>query len=1095
MKICQSLGFENSFRVDARGQSGGIWILWRDQAGVLTVLESSDQFVHARVVIGVEIIHLIAVYAAPTVSRRSGLWGQLKRVMENIDDPVLVGGDFNTILRLDERTGGNGRLSSDSLAFGDWINELALVDMGFRGNTFTWRRGKETSNLVAKRLDRILCNAQARVRWQEAVVSHLPFLASDHAPIYVQLEPEKRGDPRRRPFRFEAAWLKHEGFRELLLASWNGEMRTPEALVLLKAKLKKWNKEIFGHVIQRKEKLLGELKDIQEELEKNPRDELLLRESVLQKELDVVLEQEEVLWYQKSREKWVVLGDRNTKYYHTSTIVRRKRNKIEMLKDDDGRWIDHPEELEKLAINYYKRLYSTEDLPHDTEKLPQHGFTGFTRDEMKILDEPFSEVDVETSVRSMGKFKAPGLDGYQPVFYQDSWDVVGASVTRFGLEFFQSGVLAEGMNDAMVVLIPKVLKPERIMQFRPISLCNVLFKIITKAMVLRLKKLMPKLIGPSQASFIPGRLSSDNIVIVQEAVHSLRRKKGRRGWMLLKLDLEKAYDRIRWDFLEDTLQAAKLPQIWIKWIMECVTNPGMSLLWNGERTEAFRPQRGLRQGDPLSPYLFVLCMERLCHQIEFSVANKDWKPIRLSRGGPSLSHVCFADDLILFAEASVSQIRVIRKVLETFCGASGQKVNLEKSVIFFSENVHRDLANIISNESGIKGTKELGKYLGMPVLQKRINKETFGEVVEKVSSKLSGWKRRFLSLAGRITLTKSVLSSIPVHTMSTIALPASTLNQLDKIARAFIWGSSEGNRKQHLIAWEKVCKPKREGGVGIRSAKEMNIALLGKLGLRLLNAHDALWVTILRKKFRVGELCDTSWTTVQGSWSPTWRSLMLGIREVVVPGTCWILGDGRRVRFWRDNWLLNEPLYKSSTVLIPEEILETKVCDLWQQGTGWIIQLMEPYLSIQNHLRLASLVIDEVTGAQDRMSWGGSKDGRFSVKSAYAFLTRDVVPRPNMEALYSRVWRVVFPERTRVFLWLVSHQVIMTNMERKRRHLSESSVCQLCKNGDESILHVLRDCPAAAGLWARIVLPSRRQRFFQLPLLEWLYENLARDIC
>ena len=251
--------------------------------------------------------------------------------------------------------------------------------------------------------------------------------------------------------------------------------------------------------------------------------------------------------------------------------------------------------------------------------------------------------------------------------------------------------------------------------------------------------------------------------------------------MLLKLDLEKAYDRIKWDFLEDTLRAAKLLEIWIQWIMQCVMNPGMSLLWNGEKTEAFTPQRGLRQGDPLSPYLFVLCMEKLFHQSEFSVANKEWKTIKLSRGGPSLSHVCFADDLILFAEASVSQIKVIHKVLESFCGASGQKVSLEKSLIFFSENMHRDLANLISSESGIKGTKELCKYLGMPILQKRINKETFGEVIEKVSSKLAGWKRRFLSFAGRITLTKSVLSSIPVHTMSTIALMISTLDQLDKI--------------------------------------------------------------------------------------------------------------------------------------------------------------------------------------------------------------------------------------------------------------------------------------------------------------------------
>lgn len=141
--------------------------------------------------------------------------------------------------------------------------------------------------------------------------------------------------------------------------------------------------------------------------------------------------------------------------------------------------------------------------------------------------------------------------------------------------------------------------------------------------------------------------------------------------MLLKLDLGKAYDRICWDFLEDTLIAAGLSAQWTHWIMQCVTGPEMNLLWNGERTSSFKPMRGLRQGDPLSPYLFVLCMERLCHMIDRSVMEKKWKPISLSRGGPKLSHVCFADDLILFAEASVSQISIIRQTLEGFCNASG----------------------------------------------------------------------------------------------------------------------------------------------------------------------------------------------------------------------------------------------------------------------------------------------------------------------------------------------------------------------------------------------------------------------------------------
>lgn len=452
----------------------------------------------------------------------------------------------------------------------------------------------------------------------------------------------------------------------------------------------------------------------------------------------MVLEQEEVLWFQKSREKWIALGDRNTTYFHTSTIIRRRKNRIESLKGDDGRWISNLKDLEDLATDFYKWLYSMDDVDEVVSGLPQTGFMRLSHSELAELDKPFSGVEVENSVRSMGKFKASGPDGFQPVFYQHCWEVVGPSVINFVLNFFQSGVLPEETNDALVVLIAKVLKPEKLTQFRPISLCNVLFKTITKAMVMRLKKVMPKLIGPAQASFIPGRLSTDNIMLVQEAVHSIRRKKGRKGWMLLKLDLEKAYDRICWDFLEDTLKVAGLSEEWQRWVMQCIAGPSMTVLLNGEKTKPFNTSRRLRQGEPLSPYLFVMCLERLCHLIEMAVDLKEWKPINLSRGGPKLSHVCFADDLILFAKASVAQIRVIRKVLERFCLASGQKVSLEKSKIFFSENVSRDLSKLISEESGIKATMELGKYLGMPVLHKRINKKTFGEVLEKVSSRLSG---------------------------------------------------------------------------------------------------------------------------------------------------------------------------------------------------------------------------------------------------------------------------------------------------------------------------------------------------------------------
>ncbi|CAA7049547.1 unnamed protein product [Microthlaspi erraticum] len=513
-QICRGLGFENSSRVKAEGHSGGLWLLWRQGIGEVEVLGSESQFIHVKVTKESEVVHFVAVYAAPSVSRRAGLWGQLRDLIQGVSEPIIVGGDFNTIVRIDERTGGNGRLSPDSLAFGDWINELSLIDMGFKGNQYTWKRGKEERFFVAKRLDRVLCCAQSRLKWQEATVTHLPFLSSDHAALYLQFVPEVHGDARRRPFRFEAAWLSHSSFKELISASWDATLDTQRALSKLQDVLKKWNRDVFGDVRKRKEKLVKELQEVQVELENMCSDELLQREADLLKEFDTLLEQEEMIWAQKSREKWVAHGDRNTTFFHTSTIIRRRRNRIEMLKDDAGAWISDTPELEKLAMSYYQRLYSLQDVDQVVVPLPAEGFVELTQLQLRDLNIPFSEEDIVKAVRSMGSLKAPEPDGFQPVFYQKCWTEVGASVTRFALDFFRTGSLPQGTNDVMLVLLPKVASPEKIQQFRPISMCNVLLKIITKVMVERMKPVMTKLIGPAQSSFIPGRLSTDNIVIV-----------------------------------------------------------------------------------------------------------------------------------------------------------------------------------------------------------------------------------------------------------------------------------------------------------------------------------------------------------------------------------------------------------------------------------------------------------------------------------------------------------------------------------------------------------------------------------------------------
>lgn len=361
---------------------------------------------------------------------------------------------------------------------------------------------------------------------------------------------------------------------------------------------------------------------------------------------------------------------------------------------------------------------------------------------------------------------------------------------------------------------------------------------------------MPQLILPYQSSFIAGRSITDNVIIAQEIIHSMRLKKGKRGWVAVKVDLEKAFDRLRWDFIEDTLNDAGLPSNLINVIMTCISTASMQILWNGSPTEEDRPSRGVRQGDPMSPYVFVLCMERLSQAINLHVNKGHWKAIKLGRSGPLLSHLFFADDLILFGSSDDEQIDLMKFIIDEFCVSSGHKVSGSKSNIFLSRQIPTRDAFRICNKLGYQLTDNLGKYLGVPLLHSRVNKSTYAYIEEKVKQKLSGWNARNFSLAGRITLAKAVLSSIPLYTMQTSQLPASLCSKLEKITRDFIWNSTVDQHRTSLVSRKKMCRPQQFCGCGLKKLSSQNQALLMKIGFALISRPDQLWVQVLRAKYK-----------------------------------------------------------------------------------------------------------------------------------------------------------------------------------------------------------------------------------------------------
>ncbi|OMP01704.1 reverse transcriptase [Corchorus capsularis] len=695
-----------------------------------------------------------------------------------------------------------------------------------------------------------------------------------------------------------------------------------------------------------------------------------------------------------------------------------------MLQNDAGEWVFSQDLLRAMVTEYYKSLFSVDSsgellrLVVPCPKLPW--------DQLPLLDEGVSLAEVKKALFQMKPWKAPGHDGFQAGFFQRFWETTSSALCQTVTAAFEEGILPNTLSETLLVLIPKVPNPEHLRQFRPISLCCVAYKLITKVLVNRIRLLLHDLVAPNQVSFIPRRQAADNIILAQEIIHTIRRCSSKNGLMAIKIDLEKAYDRVNWSFLRDTLRDFGFSEKWTRLIMLCVESSSLAVLWNGEKLDSFRPQRGLRQGDPLSPYLFVLCMERLGHLIDREVQSGAWKPIKAGRNCPGISHLFFADDLFLFSRAGEAQANKIKEVLDEFCAASGAKISFEKSKIFVSPKAHGS-ASRMSSLLGIPSTNDLGKYLGVPIIHGRVTKATFKEIVEKVQRKLSTWKSKLLSLAGRATLVGAVTSSIPTYHMMTMLMPKNVTSILDSMNNRFLWGGNEHKRGVHLVAWSDVCTPKSMGGLSLQRMELHNRALLQKTAWRFLMEPGSMWVRFLKAKYGIGDdifrFLDNK---PKGSptWSSTWKGLARAF-SFLSAGLKWRVGNGRTVRFWEDPWLLNVPLTHS----------------------------LDPSFAIENPGVLVREYINP--------------EGGWNMDKVFLDLPAEVALKDeaDVDGGWAWLWKLPLPSRWLHFVWTVRRDRLLTNSMRAAWGVSFSPNCSLCNDGVESVVHVLRDCRYASIEW------------------------------
>ncbi|KAJ9682243.1 hypothetical protein PVL29_018228 [Vitis rotundifolia] len=641
-------------------------------------------------------------------------------------------------------------------------------------------------------------------------------------------------------------WLKVEGVKDLLKSWWEGgsfsgspSFILAKKLKFLKAKLKEWNKNSFGRVEYRKNLALEQVEfwDAKEKTGRLTLEELEARKEAREDYKNWVL-LEEITWRQKSREVWLKDGDRNTGFFHKMANAHKRRNNVDRIKIN-GAWLTEENGIREGIANAFRLLLSN---PRDwCPSVSGLQFETLESLDASALEIPSTEKEVFDALLGCNRDKAPGPDGFSMAFWQFAWDFVKADVMCFFKEFYDNGKFVKSLNATFMVLIPKKAGAEELGDYRPISLVGSLYKWLAKVLANRLKKVVGEVVSKAQGAFVEGRQILDVVLIANEAIDSTL--KNNESGILCKLDIEKAYDNVDWTFI-----------LTIKW---CISTANFFVLINVTPAGFFQSSRGLRQGDPLSPYLFVIAMEVFSVFLKRVVQGGFLSGYRVkgrSEEGVLISHLLFANDTLVFCNPSQDHLTYLSWLLMWFEVISGLRINLKKSELIPVGRVENmdDLAWDFGCRVGNLPTTYLGMPLGAPFKSITV----WDGVEERFRRRLASWKRQYLSKGGGATLIRSTLSNLPIYLMSLLCLPSSIRRRLEKIQRDFLWGGGNLERKPHLVRWELVCLSKKKGGLGVKCLSILNKALLAKWNWRFTNERESLCNQVIRGKY--GE--------VRGGW-------------------------------------------------------------------------------------------------------------------------------------------------------------------------------------------------------------------------------------
>ncbi|GJR94425.1 RNA-directed DNA polymerase, eukaryota [Tanacetum coccineum] len=652
---------------DSVGNSGGILCAWEDSIFKKDCVSVSDNFIalyRTWLSINAKVL-IVVVYAPQSPVLKRTLWDYISGLISRWKGETIVMGDFNDVRSEDERYGSTF-IPSNARAFNHFISSSSLLEVKMEGYSFTWSHPSATK---MSKLDRFLVSDGIFSAFPAITAICLDRHLSDHRPILLN---EVHTDFGPTPFRIYHSWFKREGFDAMVELAWTSFTHSdPNRLIRFKKKLQDLKKIIRGWIKDQnisqygtKQAIIDDLVAIDKKLDSGlASDTLLLERLELTCKLQDINQSEVKDFVQKAKTKWAVEGDENSKFFHG--IINKRRSQLSIRGVlADGNWHTDPTMVKDMFKDHYATRFKQPD--RSRLKLNISFPNRLSTDQIVDLDSHISLDEIRAAVRECGENKSPG---------------------------------------------PNVSDAKFVTDFRPISLIGSVYKVITKILANRLAAVISDLVSGTQSAFVANRQILDGPFILNEILSWCKRKK--KQALVFKVDFAKAYDSVRWDFLLDVLHAFGFGPNWCKWIRGIFSSAMASILINGSPTTEFPFFRGLKQGDPLAPLLFILIMESLHISVSRAVNEGVFKGLQLQES-VSISHLFYADDAVFIGEWSDDNLVNLIRILNCFHLASGLKINVQKSQVL-GVGVSRDVVNQGATLIGCAVMQTPFKYLGVMV--------------------------------------------------------------------------------------------------------------------------------------------------------------------------------------------------------------------------------------------------------------------------------------------------------------------------------------------------------------------------------------------